>query len=178
MEKDLNLAVAKLVQQFLEQGGTSVIVTRSDDNGIYDANDTIRSKKRSDLKNREQLIESSGADAFISIHMNQFPDSRYSGPQVFYSGNNKQSEILAKHIQESLAETVNPVMKREIKKADGSIYLLKKATIPAVLVECGFLSNSEELAKLTEESYQKKLAWAIYCGILQYFNELESDISL
>lgn len=177
LEKDLNLAVANLVQQFLEQGGTGVIVTRSDDNGIYDADDSIRSKKNSDLKNREKLIENSKADAFVSIHMNQFSDSRYSGPQVFYSGNNPQSEALAKSIQQSLIETVNPTMKREVKKADGSIYLLKKAKIPAVLVECGFLSNSQELAKLTDEAYQKQLAWAIYCGILQYFNELESNIS-
>lgn len=175
MEKDLNLAVAQTVQQFLEQGGTGVIVTRSDDDGIYSAEDSIRSKKNSDLKNREKLIQSSNADAFVSIHMNQFPDARYSGPQVFYSGNHENSKRLAEYVQNSLTETVNPPMKREIKKADGSIYLLKKAEIPAILVECGFLSNSQELEKLQNETYRTRIAWAIYCGIVQYFNETETQ---
>lgn len=96
LEKDLNLAIAQKLQQFLEQGGTNVIVTRSDDNGIYDVSGNIRSKKNSDLKNREKLMKESSADAFVSVHMNKFPDGQYSGPQVFFSGNNEKSEGLAK----------------------------------------------------------------------------------
>ena len=164
LEKDLNLAIAQKLQQFLEQGGTNVIVTRSDDNGIYDVSGNIRSKKNSDLKNREKLMKESSADAFVSVHMNKFPDGQYSGPQVFFSGNNEKSEGLAKQVQSALIEAL-------AKKADGSIYLLKQAKLPAILVECGFLSNEEEQKKLLDDSYQKQVAWAIYCGILKYFNE-------
>lgn len=171
LEKDLNLSVALILQQFLEQSGTHVILTRSDDNGIYDVTDTTRSKKYSDMKNREKLVKGSGADAFVSIHMNKFSDGKYSGPQVFYSKNHEQSEALAEWIQKSMTDELNPAMKREIKKADDGIYLLKKTEIPAVLVECGFLSNAQEQRKLTDEAYQKRVAWAIYCGIIQYLEQ-------
>lgn len=171
LEKDLNLAVAQVLQQFLEQGGTNVILTRSDDNGIYDASGSIKNKKNSDLKNRERLMQSSGADAFVSIHMNKFPDEQYSGPQVFFSGNNAKSEVLAKQVQNSLIEALAPPSAREVKKADGSIYLLKKAQLPAILVECGFLSNEAEQQKLLDKAYQKQIAWAVYCGIIKYFHE-------
>ena len=171
LEKDLNLAIAQKLQQFLEQGGTNVIVTRSDDNGIYDVSGNIRSKKNSDLKNREKLMKESSADAFVSVHMNKFPDGQYSGPQVFFSGNNEKSEGLAKQVQSALIEALAPPSSRDVKKADGSIYLLKQAKLPAILVECGFLSNEEEQKKLLDDSYQTQVAWAIYCGILKYFNE-------
>lgn len=171
LEKDLNLSIALKLQQFLEQGGTSVILTRSDDNGIYDVSGSIRNKKNSDLKNREKLMEESSADAFVSIHMNKFSDSQYSGPQVFFSANNENSETLAKKVQSSLIEALKPSSEREIKKADGSIYLLKQAKLPAILVECGFLSNEAEQQKLLDDNYQKQVAWAIYGGIIQYFSE-------
>lgn len=171
LEKDLNLSIALKLQQFLEQGGTSVILTRSDDNGIYDVSGSIRNKKNSDLKNREKLMKESSADAFISIHMNKFSDSQYSGPQVFFSPNNEKSESLAKMVQSSLIEGLAPPSSREVKKADGSIYLLKQAQLPAILVECGFLSNESEQQKLLDEGYQKQVAWAIYCGIIKYFGE-------
>lgn len=171
MEKDLNLSIATKLQQFCEQGGINVVLTRSDDNGIYDISGNIRSKKNSDIKNREALISKSGADAFVSIHLNKFPESKYSGPQVFYSPNNEKSEVLAECVQLSLVEALAPPSKRDKKKSDGNIYLLKHAKIPAILVECGFLSNEEEQKKLLDEAYQKKVAWSIYCGILKYFND-------
>ncbi len=170
-EKDLNLAVSLKLQQFLEQGGTKVILTRSDDNGIYDVSGTIRSKKNSDMKNREKLMEESGADIFVSIHMNNFSDSQYSGPQVFFSSNNEKSEVLARMLQKSLLEGLKPPSVREIKKAGADIYLLKQAKLPAVLVECGFLSNRLEEQKLLDNNYQTKVAWSLYCGIINYFNE-------
>ena len=114
LEKDINLSVALLLQQFLEQSGMQVILTRSDDNGIYENSDSVRDKKNSDMKNREKLMKESGADAFISIHMNKFPDGKYSGPQVFYSGNHEQSKVLAERIQKSMTEELNPAMKRDI----------------------------------------------------------------
>ncbi len=171
LEKDLNLAIARKLQYFLEQSGTQVLVTRSDDNGIYDISGNIKSKKNSDMKNREKIIKDSDADAFVSIHMNQFPQEQYSGPQVFYSANHKGSQRLAKNVQDSMVQALMPTMVREVKKADGNIYLLKHATIPAVLVECGFLSNETEQKKLLDEQYQKQIAWSIYCGIIKYFDE-------
>ena len=171
LEKDLNLSVAISLQKFFESNGTQVLLTRSDDNGIYDVSGSIKNKKVSDIKNREEFIKNSDAEAFISIHMNKFSDSVYSGPQVFYSANNKNSELLAKCIQKSMIAALNPQNKREVKKADSSIYLLDKAQIPAVLVECGFLSNAEEERLLKDEKYQRQLAWSVYCGIIEYFNE-------
>ena len=171
LEKDLNLAVAKNLQKFFESNGTRVLVTRSDDNGIYDVDGSIKNKKVSDIKNREEFIKSSNAELFISIHMNKFSDSRYSGPQVFFSPNNEDSELLAKCIQESLINALNPEKKREIKKAGNDIYLLKTAEIPAVLVECGFLSNHDEERKLQDTNYQRELAWSLYCGVIEYFSE-------
>ena len=171
LEKDLNLSVAMSLQKFFESGGTQVLLTRSDDNGIYDVSGSIKNKKVSDIKNREEFIKSVNADAFISIHMNKFPEKKYSGPQVFYSGNNEKSKSLAECIQKSMISALNPQSKREIKQADSSIYLLKHTEIPAVLVECGFLSNPEEENKLKDKNYQRQLAWSVYCGIVEYFNE-------
>lgn len=171
LEKDINLSVALALQKLFESGGTEVILTRSDDNGIYDVSGSIKNKKVSDIKNREKMINESGADVFISIHMNKFPDERYSGPQVFYSPNHEDGEKLAQCIQKSMIAALNPQSEREIKKAGKDIYLLHNARIPAVLVECGFLSNSAEEKKLTDEKYQRQLAWAVYCGVIEYFNE-------
>ncbi len=171
LEKDLNLSVALSLQKLLEAGGTEVVLTRSDDNGIYDVSDSIKSKKLSDIKNREKLMESADADAFISIHMNKFSDSKYSGPQVFYSKNCEDSKRLADCIQQNMITVLSPVSERETKQAPDGIYLLKNAHIPAVLVECGFLSNDAEEKKLTDENYRRQIAWSVYCGIIQYFNE-------
>ena len=171
LEKDLNLAVAEALQKFLEAGGTHVILTRSDDNGIYDTSGSIKSKKVSDIKNREKLMQESNADAFISIHMNKFPQKQYSGPQVFYSVNDEDSKKLAECVQHNMISALSPVSEREIKEAYDSIYLLKNATIPAILIECGFLSNDIEEKKLLDKNYQKQIAWSIYCGIIQYFDD-------
>ena len=171
LEKDLNLSVAKILQKFFESNGTQVLLTRSDDNGIYESGGSIKNKKVSDIKNREEFIKNSDAQIFISIHMNKFTDSKYSGPQVFYSKNNEMSEVLANCIQKSMIAALNPKSKREVKSADSSIYLLSHTDIPAVLIECGFLSNAEEEKMLQDEKYQRQLAWSVYCGIIDYFNE-------
>lgn len=166
-EAEINLDVTLKLKQHLKKSGIKVILTRSDENAIFDNNlKTIKQKKVSDLHNREKIINSSDADFFVSIHMNKFTDSKYSGPQVFYSPSFNQSETLAKNIQNSLISELNPEMKREIKKSDGSIYLLKSAKIPGVLVECGFLSNDKEEKLLLSSAYREKVAFAIYKGIM------------
>ena len=103
--------------------------------------------------------------------MNKFTDSKYSGPQVFYSSTFDESKIISEYIQKELIKELKPEMEREIKKADSEIYLLKKAEIPAVLVECGFLSNPKEEKLLLKDDYKKKVAWAIYKGLITYFSE-------
>ncbi len=169
LEKDLNLVISRFLQGYLEQSGAEVIVTRSDDSGIYDADSkTIRQKKRSDLANREKIIKKSDADLLVSIHMNKFSDSKYSGPQVFYSANHEASKTLAETVQKTMIAILEPESEREIKQAGKDIYLLSKTEIPGILVECGFLSNDREEKLLVDEAYQKKTAWAIYCGIVSY----------
>ena len=131
----------------------------------------IKLKKRSDIKNREKLMNSGGGDIFVSIHINKFPEKKYSGPQVFYSKNTEESKLLAELIQGRMNEILLPEKEREIQQAGKEIYLLKKAEIPAVLIECGFISNPTELEKLKNEDYQKRIAWAIYAGICDYFSK-------
>lgn len=168
-EADINLKITSFLQGFLEKGGSYVTLTRADENGIFDEDaKNIKQKKRSDIKNREKMMNGSDADVFISIHLNKFPENKYSGPQVFHS-KNEESKLLAEKIQKRMIEFLNPDSKREIKPSGGEIYLLKNAKIPAVLVECGFLSNPKELSLLKDEEYQKQTAWAIYCGICDYF---------
>lgn len=169
-EADLNLEVAKNLQKLLKKDRFNVIMTRTDEKGIFDESlNTIKKKKVSDMHNREKIMNSSGGDIFLSIHMNKFTDSKYSGPQVFYSPTLPQSENIADRIQKELISQLEPEMEREIKKADNSIYLLKQAQIPAVLVECGFLSNIKEEKLLSSDEYQEKIAKAIYKGITAYF---------
>lgn len=168
-EADINLKITSFLQGFLEKGGSYVTLTRADKNGIFDDDaKNIKQKKRSDIKNREKMMNDGDADIFVSIHLNKFPESKYSGPQVFHS-KNEESRLLAEKIQNRMIEFLNPDSKREIKPSGGEIYLLKNAKIPAVLVECGFLSNPKELTLLKDEEYQKQTAWAIYCGICDYF---------
>ncbi len=172
LEKDLNLSITKYLQGYLEEIGLEVLMTRVDDNGIYNPESrTIREKKRSDLKNREKMIDESQARMFISIHMNTFTDSQYSGPQVFYSVNHPDSKRLAERIQKEMISDLAPPSERVIKPAGKEIYLLSKAKIPAVLVECGFLSNQREEALLLDEEYQKRVAWSICCAVKQYMAE-------
>lgn len=174
MEKDLNLAVARLLQGYLEQGGMEVLLTRSDDDGVYDESSrSIRQKKNSDLKNRRKMINGSEGDLFVSIHMNHFSDSRYNGPQVFYAESFQGSQQLAEAVQKEMIALLAPKSERAVKPSDGGIYLLREVNLPSILVECGFLSNQEEEALLLDTDYQRKIAFSIYCGILKYFSELE-----
>lgn len=175
MEKDINLEISKKIRDMLETSGYHVIMTRDEDKAIYD-NDagTLKEKKRSDLRNRLEMIKSNtGEDSiFVSIHQNKFTDKKYWGTQIFYSKNNSRSQELATYIKDSVVGLIQPDNKREIKPADKNIYLLHNSTGPAVIVECGFLSNSEEAMKLNTKEYQEQLAFSIYCGITHYFMNL------
>ena len=174
IEKDINLPIALKLRDMLVASGYRVVMTRDSDISIYDSTaSTVREKKVSDMKNREKIINSSEKNILISIHQNKFEQSKYSGAQIFYSGNNENSVLLAEEIRKSVTSLLQPYNRRELKKDSGSIYILKKAKVPAIIVECGFLSNPEEGAKLADEKYQSEMAFAIYCGFLQYSSKSE-----
>ncbi len=163
-ESEINLKIAKSLKKLLTKNKVKVIMTRSGENSLSDSE---TNNKRDDLNKRCEIREKSNADIFVSIHLNHFEESQYSGAQVFYNSGNAENEILAKCIQDSIIELADPENTRNI-KADNSIYVLKNASMPSVLVECGFLSNPDEAEKLNTKKYQEKIAHAIYCGIAKY----------
>jgi len=157
------------VQNLLEQAGATVILTRSDENAIYDLDkNTLREKKISDIHNRVKIGNESAADIFVSIHLNKIPQNQYWGWQTFYKSGNEESSKLAKCIQTSLSEAIEKENKRVAMKLD-NVYIIKHMEIPISIVECGFLSNSEEEKLLLQDEYQDRLAWGIYTGIMDYF---------
>ena len=171
-EASINLIITRKVQTLLEQSGCNVILTRSDENGIYDLDSkTLREKKVSDIKNRVKIGNESSADAFISIHLNKIPQSQYYGWQTFFKVNSEESEMLAKSLQAELNSSIQRENKREALKITGK-YIIDHVEIPIAIIECGFLSNPEEEKLLQQNDYQDKLAWGIYNGIMDYFVEI------
>lgn len=170
LEKDINLQITLKLRELLEASGCLVLLTREEDVSLYEegVDKTIRQKYNENLKNRKKLIKESGVDAFISIHLNKFEQSKYYGAQTFYPEGQDDSKLLSKFIQEELKRVVDKSNQREVKPSK-DIYLLKDNEIPSVLIECGFLSNEKETDLLNDEKYQEKIAWAIYAGMQKYF---------
>ena len=169
IESDINLNIVLKLQKILESSNCTVLLTRSDENGIYDTTaDTIREKKISDMKNRVKIANTSNSELFISIHMNKLNEKNVSGWQTFYKNNDEISKKLAKNIQNNLNTYMGKKNTKEIKSIS-NIYLTENVEIPLVLVECGFLSNNEEKILLQNNAYQDKLVWSIYSGIMDYF---------
>lgn len=172
VEKNINLSVALKLRDLLQVAGYNVIMTREKDEAIYDDTaKTLREKKKSDLRQRAGIIKQNcdEKNVFVSIHQNKFPNPKYCGTQIFYSKNSPLSDDLALSIKNSVTGLIQPENKREIKPADSRIFLLNGAEIPAVVVECGFLSNESEAKKLADDNYQNDMAFCIYCGIMDYF---------
>ncbi len=168
-EAETNLKIALKVQSLLEQSGATVILTRSDEEAIYDLDSkTLKQKKISDIHNRVKIGNEAQADIFVSIHLNKIPQEQYWGWQCFYKEGNEQSTKLAKSLQENLNESIQKENKRVAMKLE-NVYIMKHVEIPISIVECGFLSNKEEEKLLLEDNYQDKLAWGIYNGIIDYF---------
>lgn len=174
LEKDLNLQIAIKLNESLNSMGIKTVMIRTEDISVHDASaNTIRQKKVSDLKNRLRIINETDNSIFVSIHQNHFSDSRYSGTQVFYSKNNPQSSVLADCIRQSVISDLQKENTRETKPSGTDIYLLYHAVSPAVMVECGFLSNINESKNLKNENYQKELAFVLALGISDYLNSLK-----
>lgn len=170
VEKEINLKIALKLEFILKAYGYNVIMTRKDDKSIHDSSaNTVRQQKVSDIHNREKIILQNPDAIFVSIHQNHYPNSSIHGTQVFYSKNNILSKELAQNIQSSIVKNIDSENKRQIKKSGTEIYLLYHSKIPSVMVECGFISNYNDLNKLKDENYQKKLVLSIADGIVNYY---------
>ncbi len=167
LEKDINLQIAQKVKMYLELEGIKVVMTRTDSNGLYDPG--AQNKKVQDMKRRIAVIEEAAPILTVSIHQNSYPEEYVMGAQVFYYKGSDGSKNAAEIMQKSLRNRLNPENKREA-KANGSYYLLKKTSSPIIIVECGFLSNTEEAEKLSDDTYQEQVAWAVFMGIMQTLN--------
>ena len=162
-EKHINLSITQKLQTFLEQAGATVIITRVDDSDLS-------SSKSGDMHTRRLIANTSHADIFVSIHQNSFTSTKVKGAQTFYFNESDNSEKLATYIQDRLREFVDPGNKFK-PKANKNYFVLKQTQMPAVLVECGFLSNPAEAELLQTEEYQRKIAWGIFAGIVRFMGD-------
>lgn len=160
-EKEINLAIAEVLQMYLDLSGAVVFMTRTEDRALAD-------RKNPDLEARARMIGEMGADIFVSIHQNAFPDESVRGPQVFYYDGSEGGARLAAAIQARMEDFLE-IKKPKKPKADTNYFMLRKTQGPAVIVECGFLTSPAEATLLSCEKYQQKVAWGIYLGIVEYF---------
>ncbi|MBE6662062.1 MAG: N-acetylmuramoyl-L-alanine amidase [Ruminococcaceae bacterium] len=168
LEKELNLAIATDIGAYLELCGISVVYTRTEDILLYDRNENYQGRKKIlDLAARLKIAREYENAVFVSIHMNAFPQKQYKGLQVYYSPNHPLSKALASTVQENARNCLDRENQRKIKKATSSIYLLDRLEKPAILIECGFLSNDTEAERLASEEYQKQLALVIAQSIAE-----------
>ncbi|MBM7694833.1 N-acetylmuramoyl-L-alanine amidase [Peribacillus deserti] len=170
LEKEIALNVSKKVRDYLQEQGALVLLTREEDKDLADRDTKgLRARKREDLRNRVKFINESQADLYISIHLNAFPSTKWSGAQTFYTLRYEENKRVAKFIQAELKRNLENTSREA--KAMHSLYLIKKVNKPGALVEIGFLSNPSERANLQSDIYQEKVAASIYKGISRYFTE-------
>lgn len=175
LEKDVNLSVVKHLREMLELSGFQVVVTRDEDISIYDAGvEGIRNQKLSDMDNRLEIVQSYPDSIFLCIHQNNFTDPDYFGGQMFYNNNHPDNRTLAQIMQNRFA-ILQEGNDREIKLSGDELFLLKDNTNPSLMIECGFLSNPEEEALLATTEYQQKIAFTIYCGVLEFIEATTDD---
>lgn len=168
-EKDINLAITEKLQWLFELGGAVVLTTRSTDAALAQG-------KREDLGARARLANTANADIYLSIHQNSFESPSVSGGQVFYYADSESSKILAEKIQVHLNTFVGDhrgAPRNRESKASDTYYVLKRTSMPAVIVECGFMSNAKDLKLLQDEDFQERIAWAVYMGVIDYFKETD-----
>lgn len=168
VESAYNLDISLRLNDLFHLMGYETKLTRTSDTAIYTKGETLAQKKGSDLKQRVRIANETEHALLLSIHQNNFPDSRYSGAQVFYAGT-EGSEALAKQLQDAFTSTINPGSHRKSKKSTG-VYLMEHIQCTGVLIECGFLSNAAEEAKLRNPEYQKKLCCVIAATVSEYLS--------
>ena len=174
LEKEINLAVAERIAALFRLSGIDCVMTRVEDVMLVD-DDVKTHRKMNDLKNRLAVVndisESGREVILVSIHMNKFTSEKYSGLQVWYSPNSEESSQLASYVQGYAGTWLDTGNTREIKRATSAIYILDRAKVPAVLVECGFLSNREECAKLATDEYRKEVALTVFAAICDFLGK-------
>ena len=168
LEKDINLEIAERLKTILEQQDIQVVMTREEDKGLYE--ETASNKKAQDLKKRCSLINEGQADCAVSIHQNSFTGESSKGAQVFYQSTSEEGKKFAGIMQKKIASCINDGNHR-IEKANSDYYILKNSSPVAIIVECGFLSNPQEAALLSDDKYQKKMSSAIAQGISEYIQK-------
>lgn len=168
LESTYNLEIAKRLNDLFHLLGYDTRMIRTTDTSVYTKGETIAQKKVSDLKERVRIVSETENALLLSIHQNNFSDSRYSGAQVFYAGT-EGSETLARQLQDAFVATLNPGSNRKSKKSDG-VYLMEHIDCTGVLIECGFLSNAEEEAKLRSTNYQQRLCCVIAATVGEYLS--------
>ena len=155
----------------LSAAGVDAVMTRTEDRLLYtEEQNIVGHRKENDLRNRLVMSESYENGLLVSIHMNRFPQESCRGLQVYYSPNDERSAVLAQLIQAATRKHLQSYNIRKTKAAGSSIYLLHRSGNPAVMIECGFLSNAEECENLSSEDYQRRLSFVIFCGIIEYIN--------
>lgn len=165
-ESRFNLEISMRLRDLFRLLGYKTRMIRESDISIYKEGNTISSRKMSDLRERVRIVNETENALLLSIHQNIFPESRFSGPQIFYT-NREESKILAQKLQNSLTDHLKPENRRQAKKCS-NVYLMENIQCTGVLIECGFLSNPEEEAKLKTDVYQKKLSAVIACTVIEY----------
>lgn len=172
-EKELNLLIAQKSRMLLKLMGVDCVMTRDSDISLdYEEGASVRQNKQNDLRARVKVAERFPESCLISIHMNQFSQTKYHGAQVFY-GKAPEGQILAQYMQDAFRQALDPENDRRIKPSPDGVYLMKKVTAPAVIAECGFLSNPEEAEKLGQDPYQTKASLAIVSSYLRFAGEKE-----
>ena len=169
-ESEINLKITKILQTYLETLGIKVVLTRSDGNGLYEAN--VSNYKQSDMEKRIEIINNANPDMVISIHQNSYNDSTQCGAQAFYQEGDEKSKNFAESIQSQL---INQLPNARSEANFGDYYLLKESQVSCVLVECGYLTNPEEEQLLNTTDYQNRVAYAIMCGVVKYFDLCGND---
>ena len=162
-ESGINLMIAKTLKSYLETLDINIVMTRSDGNGLYSAN--AKNYKQSDMENRIKIIDEAAPNMVISIHQNSFSDSAQRGAQAFFQEGDEKSRILAENVQKQL---LDQLPEARVESNDGDYYLLKESGVPAIIVECGYLTNEEDERLLGTEEYRNQVAYAVMCGVIRY----------
>lgn len=168
LEKDINLQIALKLRDILKSQDIEVVMTRETDDGLYE--EGVSNKKVSDMKKRVELAKDKQADMVVSIHANSYVNDSVCGAQVFYYKDSEGGEALAKLIQKNISK-VSTLNSNRDAKSNNDYYILRNVSVPSVIVECGFLSNPAEASMLKNEEYQRKIAWSIHLGIMEYLNQ-------
>lgn len=169
-ESVINLQIAKTLKSYLETLGIRVVMTRLDGNGLYSANAT--NYKQSDMAKRIEIITNASPDMVISIHCNSYKDSTQAGAQAFFQENDEKSKAFAENVQSQL---ISILSSPRLESIAGDYYILKESKTPAIIVECGYLTNPEEEQLLKTTDYQNKVAYTIMCGVVKHFELCGND---